>query len=53
MSVEAQEMCMDNAGRVCTAQGVIDVLDAPSGLLFALMIGSACIKMTSCSDEKY
>ena len=51
--MEAQEMCMDNAGRVCTAQGVIDVLDAPSGLLFALMIGSAFIKMTSCSDEKY
>ena len=51
--MEAQEMCMDNAGRVCTAQGVIDVLDAPSGLLFALMIWSAFIKMTSCSDEKY
>ena len=51
--MEAQEMCMDSAGRVCTAQGVIDVLDAPSGLLFALMIVSVSIKFIYYSNEKY
>ena len=51
--MEAQGMCMENAGKVCTAPGVIDVSDAPSGLLFALMIVSVCIKMIYSSDEKY
>ena len=46
-------MFMDNAGRVCTVQGVIDVLDAPSGLLFALMIVTVSIKIIYSSDEKY
>ena len=46
-------MFMDNAGRVCTVQGVIDVLDAPSGLLFALMVGNVSIKMIYSSNEKY
>ena len=53
MSVEAQEMCMENAGRVCTAQDVTDVSDVPSGLLFALMIVSVFIKIIYSSDEKY
>jgi hypothetical protein len=51
--VEAQEMCTENAGRVCTAPGVIDVSDAPSGLLSALMIASVFIKIICSSDEKY
>ena len=46
-------MCMENAGRACTAPGVIDVSDAPSGLLFALMIVSVFIKIIYSSEEKY
>jgi hypothetical protein len=45
-------MCMENVGEVCTAPVAIDVLDAPSGHLFALMIVSVCIKMIYSSDEK-
>ena len=42
---------MDIVEKVYTAPAVTDVLDAPSGLLCALMIHSVCQCMTLCFSE--